>query len=353
MKRFDKVRYKEKVSSGLFDEERRMLELSVVRDPLEALRGRIDWEGFRPLLEEVLRKEAKGVGGARPYDYVLMFKVLILQRYNNISDDRMEFAIMDRLSFMRFLGLSLSDKVPDAKTIWLFRERLIKADAIGRLFDQFGEALEGAGLIASEGTIVDASFVEVPKQRNRREENESLKEGVIPEEWSEAKRSQKDVDARWALKDGKARYGYKNHIKADAKSKLIETFAVTSANVFESQAVGDLIREKDAGLPMHGDSAYGGKPTAKLLKEHKVINKTQEKGYRLKPLSEEQKQNNRIKSKVRARVEHIFGFIANSMGGPRLKYIGKRRNAAAVGLMNLTYNMFRAIQIGYGKPAPN
>ena len=353
MKKRLKVRYKEKVSSGLYDEESRLQELSLAKDPLEALSGRIDWEMFRPLLEEGLLKEGKGVGGARPYDYVMMLKILILQRYNNISDERMEFAIMDRLSFMRFLDLKLSDKAPDAKTIWLFRERLLKAGVIGGLFDLFGEELGRAGLVASEGTILDASFVEAPKQRNRRGENEAIKQGVTPSEWSESKRAQKDVDARWALKDGKSHYGYKNHIKVDAKSKLIETFAVTSANVFESQVVGDLIREKDAGLPIYGDSAYGGKPTARLLKERGIVNRTQEKGFRLKPLTEEQKQNNRIKSRTRARVEHIFGFIANSMGGSRLKYIGKQRNAAAVGLMNLTYNMFRAMQIGYGKTALN
>lgn len=348
-----KPRHKAKVVRGLFDEERRLLELSTVGDPLEGLRGRIDWEIFREVLEKAMYREARGAGGARPYDYVMMFKVLILQRYNNISDDRMEFAIMDRLSFQRFLGMELSDKVPDAKTIWAFRERLAKAGVVERLFELFAEELTRAGLIANEGTIVDASFVEVPRQRNSRDENALIKQGEAPDTWSKAKRAQKDVDARWAMKSMKSYYGYKNHIKVDARSKLIETFAMTAANVFDSGVIGSLLREKDAGLPLYADSAYNGRETAKLLEEHKIINKTNEKGFRLKPLSDQQKQNNRIKSQTRARVEHVFGFITNSMRGSFTRYIGKQRTASAVGLMNLTYNMFRAVYLGYGKPVPN
>jgi IS5 family transposase len=345
------IRHKSQGRRGLFDEEQRLGDLSSAGDPLEGLSGRIDWEMFRPLLEGALVRTVRGAGGARPYDYVMMFKILILQRYNHISDDRMEFAILDRLSFMRFLGVTLGDKVPDAKTIWSFRERLGKAGVIERLFEQFAAELNRAGLVASEGTIVDASFVEVPRQRNRREENALIKQGGVPADWSTAKRAQKDVEARWARKDGKSHYGYKNHIKIDARSKLIETYTVTAACVFESQVMGDLIRKKDAGRPLHGDSAYGGKPTAKLLNENQIINQTQEKGFRLKPLTAEQQQRNRIKSRTRVRVEHVFAFIAGSMGGSRTNYIGRRRNAAAVGLMNLTYNMFRALHLGYHRSA--
>src|SRR3989337_2884719 len=122
-------KYKAKHTKGFFDEEFRLEKLAFQNDPLVKLKERIDFELFRSFLEATFHKEEKGIGGARPYDYVLMFKILILQRYYNIGDDKMEFAILDRLSFMRFLGLSLSDKVPDAKTIWLFREHLVKEKA--------------------------------------------------------------------------------------------------------------------------------------------------------------------------------------------------------------------------------
>jgi len=149
-------------------------------------------------LEEAFSKGEKAVGGARPYDYVMMFKILILQRYYNISDDKMEFAIQDRLSFMRFLGLTLSDKVPDAKTIWLFKENLTQKNLAEKLFELFLSELQKKRLLMNERKMVDASFVEVPIQRNSREENKQIKEGKTPDEWKKNphKLSQKDTDAR-------------------------------------------------------------------------------------------------------------------------------------------------------------
>ena len=342
-------KYKDKHAKGFFDESFRLEQLSAQKDPLVKLKERIDFELFRTLLEEALHKEEKGIGGARPYDYVLMFKILILQRYYNISDDTMEYAILDRLSFMRFLGLTLADKVPDAKTIWHFREQLVKGNIAGKLFDRFKEELHKNNLIANEGKIVDASFVEVPIQRNNREENKQIKEGKIPDEWKTHpnKLEQKDVNARWTKKNGKSYYGYKDHIKADGKSKLIDSYMVTDASVHDSQETENLLEEQDKGQGLHADSAYSGQPVKEIVEDYEMKNHIHEKGYRNNPLTEEQKQSNHIKSKTRARVEHIFGFIENSMHGSFIRTIGIKRATAVVGLMNLTYNIFRAIQLGY------
>lgn len=343
------MKYKSLQPKKLFDEEFRLEKLTFQNDPLVKLKERIDFELFRPMLEETFSKEEKGIGGARPYDYVLMFKVLILQRYYNIGDDKMEFAILDRLSFMRFLGLTLSDKVPDAKTIWYFREQITKNNLAEKLFDRFKEELDRKNLIANEGKIVDASFVEVPIQRNSREENKQVKEGIVPDEWKKNpnKLEQKDTDARWTKKNGKSYYGYKDHIKADTKSKLIDTYTVTDASVHDSQETEPLLSEKDKEQPLHADSAYSGEPVAKVVEQKEMINQIHEKGYRNNPLTDPQKENNKVKSKTRARVEHIFGFIENSMNSPYIQTIGIKRATAVVGLMNLTYNIFRAIQLGY------
>ena len=342
-------KYKAKHTKGFFDESFRLEQLTVQKDPLVKLKERIDFEVFRSLLEEAFHKEEKGIGGARPYDYVLMFKILILQRYYNISDDTMEYAILDRLSFMRFLGLTLADKVPDAKTIWHFREQLVKGNIAGKLFDRFKEELHKNNLIANEGKIVDASFVEVPIQRNNREENKQLKEGKIPDEWKAHpnKLEQKDVNARWKKKNGKSYYGYKDHIKADGKSKLIDSYMVTDASVHDSQETENLLEEQDKGQGLHADSAYSGEPVKEIVEHYEMKNYIHEKGYRNNPLTEEQKQSNHIKSRTRARVEHIFGFIENSMHGSFIRTIGLKRATTIVGLMNLTYNIFRAIQLGY------
>src|SRR3989337_4323012 len=293
-------KYKAKHTKGFFDESFRLEQLTVQKDPLVKLKERIDFEVFRSLLEETFYKEEKGIGGARPYDYVLMFKILILKLYYNIGDDKMEFAILDRLSFMRFLGLSLSDKVPDAKTIWLFREQLTKENTAEKLFDLFKKELQKKNLIANEGKIIDASFVEVPIQRNNRDENKQIKEGKTPDEWKENpnKLEQKDVDARWTKKNGKSYYGYKDHVKADTKSKLIESYEVTDASVHDSQETEPLLSEKDKGQPLHADSAYSGEPVQKLVEKNEMKNHIHEKGYRNNPLTEEQKENNRIKSKT-------------------------------------------------------
>ena len=343
------MKYKQQQAKGMFDEEFRLEKLAEQKDPLVKLKDRINFELFRPLLEKTFWKEEKGIGGARPYDYVLMFKILILQRYYNISDDKMEYSILDRLSFMRFLGLTLSDKVPDAKTIWFFREQLTQAHEVEKLFNRFREELQKKNLIANEGKLVDASFVEVPIQRNSREENKQIKEGETPDQWKENpnKLEQKDVNARWTKKNGKSYYGYKDHIKADEKSKLIDTYTVTDASVHDSQEAESLLTEEDKGQPLHADSAYSGEAIETVVKENEMENHIHEKGYRNHPLTEQQKENNHIKSKTRARVEHIFGFIENSMNGSFIRTIGIKRATAVVGLMNLTYNIFRAIQLGY------
>ena len=152
-----------------------------------------------------------------------MFKILILQKYFNLSDDQVEFQINDRISFMRFLGFSFADEIPDSKTVWHFREKLTNLGVIKDLFECFLGQLEEIGLVINEGKIVDASFIEIPKQRNSRQENADIKAGIIPTEFTEnpAKLAQKDTDARWTKKNNQNYYGYKNHIKVDSGSKII------------------------------------------------------------------------------------------------------------------------------------
>lgn len=161
---------------GFFDQDIRLTKLSELGDPLEKLNNHIDFELFRDLLETKLSKLAKGKGGRRPYDYVLMFKILILQRYYNVSDDQIEYQINDRMSFMRFLNLSIADDIPDSKTVWNFREQLIDLKLVDELFTLFLKELEKLNLIINEGKIIDASFIEVPKQRNSRSENSESKQ---------------------------------------------------------------------------------------------------------------------------------------------------------------------------------
>jgi IS5 family transposase len=332
---------------GLFDEEFKLEKLTKKGDPLVEMNEVINWNIFKNILTKVLKKEPKGPGGRPPYDYIMMFKILILQRLYNLSDEQMEYQINDRLSFQRFLGLSLNKDVPDQNTIWLFRETLTKANAIEKLFKRFDNYLNQKGLIANKGSIVDASFVEVPRQRNDRNENKKIKNNEIPDEWQENqhKMSQKDIDARWMTKNGIKHFGYKNHIKIDRKSKLILKYKTTNASVHDSQVLEELLDKRDRHHELYADSAYSGKPIKEVLEKNKIRNRIHEKGYRNHPLTENQKEKNRKKSKVRARVEHVFGFVKNSMKGSNNRAIGIERTENIVGLINLTYNICRCIQL--------
>ena len=327
---------------GIWDESQRLEKLSKLGDSLEKLNRAIDWELFRPKLTKVFKKQTKGAGGRPPYDYVMLFKVLVLQRIYNLSDDQTEYQINDRMSFMRFLGLGLGDRVPDAKTIWLYRDTLTKANVIRELFDLFNAQLEDAGLITHTGTIVDATFVEAPRQHNHHNENEDIKKGNVPDAWKKPenihKLRRKDMDARWTRKGREFHFGYKDHVKADADSKLITDYTVTPANVHDSQPMPTMINETDKAV--YADSAYWGSVVAEALPQN-VENCIQERGTKKQPLTEEQKASNRIKSKTRCRIEHIFGFMTNSMHGITVRSVGLARAEFNIGLTNLIYNLCR------------
>jgi len=327
---------------GFFDENDRLAELSKIGDPLEKLNKYVQWEIFREILTTALKKEAKGPGGRPPFDYVMMFKILILQKLYNMADDASEYQIKDRLSFQRFLGLALCDIVPDAKTIWHFREMLQEAQVLDDLFNMFVGILEEKNIITHSGSIVDATFVDVPRQRNTKQENEEIKAGKVPEEWetdeNRHKKRQKDTDARWAVKNKEVHYGYKNHIKIDKKSKIIIKYRATSAEVHDSQELQNLVEpEKDRRL--YGDSAYTGEEVQSCIPED-VMNRIHEKGYRNRPLTGTQKRNNTAKSRIRARVEHVFGRM-HHFGEMAIRTIGKARAQTQICLLNMAYNLTR------------
>lgn len=330
---------------GLFEEIDRLRELTELGDPLILLNKKIDWESFRKVLETIRPEENpdnEKNAGRKPFDVVMMFKVLILQRYYSVSDDQMEFQLKDRRSFERFVsGGDTLYHMPDAKTIWVYRERFKEAGIAKKIFKLFQKQLERAGLIGKSGKIIDASFVEVPRQRNSRDENQQIKGGIAPEGWKENKNSQKDIEARWTEKNNEKHFGYKNHVVADKKSDLILDYTTTSAEVHDSQPIEDIIgKPRKENEPVWGDSAYRSEEIEKKLLKKGFKSRIHEKGYRNHPLTEKQMGLNRKKSKVRARVEHIFGLIY-WMDGDYLYYIGNKRIAEAIGMINLIYNMRR------------
>ena len=244
---------------------------------------------------------------------------------------------------MRFLGIDLGGTVPDAKTVWLFREQLREAKVFDQLFERFHRALATQVIKLSSGQIVDASFVEAPRQRNTREENETVKEGAVPARWTKnpAKLRQKDIDARWTQKNNEDHFGYKSHVSVDRKTKLVIREQATPANVHDSQVFEGLLgKARERGRDVWADSAYRSCEHERRLKRRGFRSHVHEKGSRGHPLTEVQQRRNRTKSRVRVRVEHVFATMTQ-MGGMLVRSIGLERMRTWSTMKALTYNLKR------------
>ncbi len=314
--------------------------LDKLGNPLLALDKTIDWDAFRKTLNRVNKKQIKGRAGAKPKNVVMMFKGLVIQNLYGLSDDQLEYQIEDRRSFQRFMCLDSHQRSPDAKTFWLFRNRLSELKLIEKLFDELSRQLNKAGYVARQGQIIDASIVPAPVQRNTREENARIKQGDMPDDWEENKRNQKDVDARWTKKHGKSHYGYKNHINIDNKNKLIRRYDVSDASVHDSNVFEELLDTDNSSADVWADSAYSSQDKEENLTEWGYRSKVHRKGRRGKPLSTRSKKASTKKSKVRCRVEHVFGSQSN-LRKKAIRSIGIVRARTEIGLMNIVYNMRR------------
>jgi IS5 family transposase len=350
--------------AGFFDIDERLKALSAKGDDLERLNAIVDFELFRPDLVRAVPRSDGSKGGRPPFDHVFMFKVLVLQASHSLSDERTEFLIKDRLSFMRFLGLGLADPVPDANTIWTFREALTRAQiggmpAIQLLFRAYEAALSKAGFLAMSGQIVDASIVAAPKQRNTDGEKADIRAGRIPEGWKDkpAKLAQKDRDARWTVKFSKAKpsddgspridiavpsFGYKNHVSIDRRHGLIRTWSATDAARHDGAQLPNLISKANTASDVWADTAYRSRANEKHLAENGLRSQIHRKKPQGKPMPVNVARANGRKSKVRAAVEHVFARQKGSMA-LIVRTIGLARATVKIGLANIVYNMRRAV----------
>ena len=333
---------------GFFDADKRLSILSLKGDPLEAISKLMPWEMFRADIESVVlpaEESRKSKAGRKPIDALVLLRMLVLQSLYNLSDDQIEYQVRDRLSFTRFLGLGIEDGIPDGTTLWLFREKLAKAGLIDKLFERFGQHLEARGYIARGGQMVDATIVPVPRQRNSRDENEQVKAGTTPKDWKKrpSKNRQKDKDARWTKKHGRSFFGYKNHVNADARHKLIRDYTVSDASEHDSQKLDELVNRGNTSRDVYADSAYRSAEIERKLKAKGFRSRIHKRGRRNRPLTEADARANHRKSKVRARVEHVFGAQENAPGGRLVRTIGIVRAKIKIGLQNLAYNIRRLV----------
>jgi IS5 family transposase len=333
---------------GFFDADKRLSALSAKGDPLVGISALVPWETFRDDIEAVVvtsDEARKSSAGRKPIDAVVLFRMLVLQSLYNLSDEQVEYQVRDRLSFTRFLGLGIEDGIPDGTTLWLFREKLAKAGLIDKLFERFGQHLEAKGYIARGGQMVDATIVPVPRQRNSRDENEQVKTGTTPEDWKKrpSKNRQKDKDARWTKKHGHSFFGYKNHVNADARHKLIRDYTVSDASEHDSQKLDELVNRGNTSKDVYADSAYRSVETERKLRARGFRSRIHKRGRRNRPLTAAEARANHRKSKVRARIEHVFGAQENAPGGRLVRTIGIVRAKIKIGLQNLAYNIRRLV----------
>ena len=346
---------------GFFDVDDRLKRLSDLGDQLEAFASAVDFEAFRADLVAALAYSDGAQGGRPPFDPVLMFKILVIQAANNLSDERTEFLINDRLSFMRFLGLSLSDRVPDARTVWLYREKLTKVGAVKTLFDRFDAMLRAKGYIAMSGQIVDASLIAAPKQRNTDEEKTAIRQGRIPEDWKNnpAKLRQKDRDARWTVKFSKAKerpdgtkppvdiaiptFGYQNHISIDRGFGFIRKWAATDAAAYEGARLREgLLDKSNTASAVWADTGYRSAANESFLAKNGFVSRIHRKKPKSRPMSAATRRANALKSKVRSRVEHVFAAQKDRMD-LFIRTVGIARATTKIGLANLVYNLKRLL----------
>jgi transposase, IS5 family len=346
---------------GFFDLDERYGALSTAGDPLERLAAVVDFELFRGALDAALDRADRTRGGRPPYDAVLMFKALVLQTLYTLSDDQTEYQIRDRLSFMRFLGLALEDRVPDAKTIWLFREQLTRVGAIERLFERFDTVLRAAGYLAMGGQIVDATVVPARRPRLSKDEKSTVRGGGVPAGWSKAKRAQMDTDGRWTLKRGRKRstepgephersrrelvipvFGYKNHLGIDRRHGFIRTFRVTDAAAHDGRQLAQLLDPKNTASQVWADTAYRSAANVALLARRGLAPQFPRAKPRGRPMPPHMMRGNARRARVRVAVEHVFAAQKCRL---RLviRSIGLVRARARLGLANLVTNMRRLV----------
>jgi IS5 family transposase len=350
--------------AGFFDVDERLKQLSAKGDSLERLSAVIDFELFRAGLERAVPRSDRAKGGRPPFDHVLMFKTLILQTSHNLSDERTEYLVRGRLSLMRFLGLGLADTVPDANTIWTFREALTRAriaarPAIEVLFERFDAALAAAGFLAMSGQIIDASILAAPKQRNTDGEKRDIKEGRIPPAWAQkpAKLRQKDRAARWTVntpRPSRARtaprasisrppaFGYKNHLGIDRRHRLIRRWTVTDAARYDGALLPELVDPNNTASEVWADTAYRSQANEKFLAGRLLRSQIHRKKPKGKPMPRRTARANARKSAVRSAVEHVFARQKGPMG-LFIRTIGLARATTKIGLANLVYNMQRVV----------
>lgn len=322
----------------LFAEASRQHKRDEVGDPLQVIARHIDFGALAGLVDALIERGDGRRGGRPAYPTEVMERILVLKRLYNLSDEQMEYQLLDRASYQRFCLLQDAMNVPDRNTIWRFDERL-GVDGATVLFQGVDAQLHRHGYMARGGQAIDATLVPAPRQRLDRQEREALAEGRTPD-WSEAERRQRDVDATHTKKHGKSYFGYKLSVSVDLKHGFIRRIATGTASEHDGHHFDEVLDMHNTGRSVHTDKAYASRQRRQMLQVLGFVDAMQRRAQPGQPLSECQKRRNQRIASKRARVEHAFAGIRH-MGGKFVRTIGQARATVAMTMMAACYNLKR------------
>jgi len=333
------TRRRSALKPDLFAHEAHKRKIDTLGDPLQLIDEHIDFVQLAGLIDGLFPRPDGSKGGRPPYPTEVMVRVLVLKRLYNLSDEQVEYQLLDRMSFRRFCGLSDSATIPDRNTVWHFQQR-IGVEGATALFQGVDAQIEQHGYIARGGQIIDATLVAAPIQRLTNKDKQALAEGQIPEDWNEAKRRQKDVDATHTKKHGKWHHGYKLSTSVDVKHKFIRKIHTSTASEHDSLHFEDVLDMGNTGSAVFADRGYTSKQHSQLLEVLGLKDHIQRKKPKGKPLGKRQVSRNQRIAKTRARGEHPYAQIRH-MGGKLIRTIGQARATAAMTMMATCYNIKR------------
>ena len=334
----------------LFAGDRRVEKLGQYTKVLDTLSALVDWKALAEALNTATGREAaQPKGGRPPYPTQALVKLIVLQQlYGNLSDEDTEYALLDRGSWQRFIELADARDLPDARTLWHFKNQLAQTGSAADLFAAVQTQLNAAGLIAKGGQMIDATIVPSPRMHFTQQDKQSLAQGKAPQHWSNKQAAHKDTDAHWTAKQGQWHHGYKAHTNVDQKHKLIRRLAITPANQsdmthFEALIDTRLERQQE-GRTIHADRGYDSAANRQTLQSYQLRDGIARNDARKRYDQTAIHTRNRKLSRIRARVEHVFGAWEKVIG-KSIRCVGLVRATAQITIQAIVVNLRRWVTI--------
>lgn len=292
---------------------------------LEQLDAALDW----PALEAIVSGIYASREGGLAYPLLTYLKLLLLQQWYGLSDEGLEAAVDDRLSFRRFAGIPLAESVPDHSSIWRFREQLAKRGLAAKLLAEVNRQLDTRGLILRRGTLIDATILEA---------------AVRPPGGDAGEVSARDPQAGWTKKNGRSRFGYKAHAAVDEGSGLVRQVVTTPADVHDSVPADGLVQGDEQAV--YADKAYDSEARRTGLRKRGIEPRIMYQARRNRPLKPWQTAFNKAVAPIRAGVERLFATMKRTYGYRQVRYLGLARNDVQLQAMCAAINLRRALALG-------